>query len=156
MKKIELILIAGAAAGFLLSLLNVPFMHLIESILIVILATLYLYLGFALFNKIPFRQILKSESYKGLGKWRIPVAIGTGLGLSQLTIGLMFAMNNYPMARPILNSGLVVTALMLLLALIRNTREKHRFYRIIALRCAIFIIIGIITILVYAQQGLTA
>ena len=156
MKKLELILIAGVIIGILMALLNLPAHSVISSLFFLALATIYLYLGFALFNDIPFRKIFKSESYKGLGTWRIAVAVGTGLGLSQLTMGFAFALNNYPMTRALLNSGLVVTALMLLIALVRNTKEKHRFYRIIALRCAIFIIVGIITILVFEQQGQTA
>ncbi len=153
MKKPELILIAGAIIGILMALLNVPFHSLITSVFLVVLGTVYLYLGFALFNEIPIRKIFNSESYKGLGPWRIVVAAGTGLGLSQLTLGLLFALNNYPMTRILINCGLVVTALMLLLALIRNSSERHRFYRATAIRCAAFIIVGVITLLVYSQQG---
>jgi uncharacterized membrane protein len=82
------------------------------------------------------------------------IAIGTGIGLSQLTIGFLFAINKYPMTRSLLSFGLVITALMLLLALFRNTRDKHRFYMIISLRCSAFIIMGAIVLLLYLQQAL--
>lgn len=153
MKKLEVILIAGAIVGLLLALLNVPYHSVAVSLFLVALGTLYLYLGFALFNDIPFSKIFKSESYRGIGPWRIAIAIGTGLGLSQLTVGFMLAVGNYPMTRSFLSFGLVLTALMLLLALIRNRKEKHQFYRNIALRCAIFIIIGTVFLLVHVQQG---
>jgi len=152
MKKLELILISGAVVGLMLALLNVPYHTAVSSLFLVILGIIYLYLGFALFNDIQLSKIFKSESYRGIGPWRIAIAIGTGLGLSQLTTGFMLALGNYPMTRTLLNFGLVVTALMLLLALIRNTQEKHRFYRNIALRCAVFIIIGVIFLLVHGQQ----
>ncbi|MEZ5019637.1 MAG: hypothetical protein R2756_05880 [Bacteroidales bacterium] len=136
-----------------MALFNVPYHSVIVSVFLLPLGVIYLYLGFALFNDIPFNKIFKSESYQGVGTWRIAIAIGTGLGLSQLTTGFMFALNDYPMTRSLLSYGLVITALMLLLALIRNSTEKHRFYMNTALRCAGFIILGIISLVVYAQQG---
>lgn len=156
MKKLELILISGAAVGILLALLNVPYHTAISSLFLIALGIIYLYLGFALFNDIPFSKIFKSESYRGIGSWRIAIAIGTGLGLSQLTTGFMLAIGNYPMTRYFLSVGLVTTALMLLLALFRNTKEKHQFYRNITLRCALFIITGALFLLVHAQKSQTA
>jgi hypothetical protein len=153
MIKLEMILITGAILGLILALLQVPYHSVIVSVFLLPLAALYLYLGFALFNDIPFNKIFKSESYQGIGKWRIAIAIGAGLGLSQLTMGFMFALNSYPMTRSLLNYGVIITALFLLLALIRNTREKHRFYRNIALRCSAFIIIGVVFLMIYGQQG---
>lgn len=155
MKKLELILILGVVVGLLLTLLNVPYHTAVSSIFLLTLGIIYLYLGFALFNDIQLSKIFKSESYRGVGPWRIAIAIGTGLGLSQLTTGFMLALGNYPMTRLFLSFGLVVTALMLLLTLIRNTKEKHRFNRNIALRCSVFIIIGVIFLLVHGQQGQT-
>ena len=156
MKKLELVLITGALIGLVLGLLNVPYHSLITSLFLLALGTIYFYLGFALFNEIPFGKIFKPESYNGLGKWRLGIAVGTGIGLSQLTIGFLFAINKYPMTRSFLSLGLVITALMLLLALIRNKSEKHRFYWIISLRCATFIIIGAIVLLLHLQQALEA
>ena len=152
MKKLELVLIAGALIVLLLTLLKVPYLSAVASVFLLVLGTIYLYLGFALFNEIPLSKIFKTESYKGLGKWRLGIALGTGIGLSQLTIGFLFAVNNYPMTRSFLSLGLVITASMLLLALIRNRSEKHRFYMIISLRCAAFIIMGAAVLLLYVQQ----
>ena len=142
MKKIEQIFIAGSVVGLLMSLFDIPLYSLIVSLFFMTLALTYFYLGFALFNNIRFRNILKAESYKGLGPWRISVAIGTGIALSDLTVGFMFTTLDYPMARSLLTFGLVLTAIMLLLASVRNAKEKDRFYRNIILRCAVFIVIG--------------
>jgi len=128
MKKLEIILLTGAILGLLLSLFNVPSHTLILSAFFLVLSLLYFYLGFALFNGIQLRQIFKSESYKGLGSWRIGVAIGTGIAISQITIGVLFTILVYPMAKSLLQVGLVFTAVMLLLASVRNAKEKHRFY----------------------------
>ena len=151
MKKLEFILIAGAVVGLLMAIFNIPLNSMVVSLFYMTLALLYFYFGFALFNNIRFRNILKPESYKGLGTWRIAVAIGTGIALSDLTVGFMFTLLGYPMARTLLTFGLVLTAIMLLLASIRNAKEKERFFRNIILRCAVFIIIGTVFLLLPEQ-----
>jgi hypothetical protein len=156
MKKLEMILIAGAIIGLLLSLFNVPVHTLIVSAFFLVLSLLYFYLGFALFNGIHLRKIFTAESYKGLGSWRIGVAIGTGIAISQITIGIMSTILDYPMAKTLIQVGLVFTAVMLLVAYIKSAKEKHQFYRNIILRCAVFIIIAIIFLLLPEKLVQTA
>lgn len=148
MKKLEIILIIGAVVGLLLSLFNVPLNSLIVSVFFIALGSIYFYLGFALLNGIRFRNILKAESYKGVGPWRIAIAIGTGIALSNLTMGFMFSILSYPMAETLLTFGMVLAAIMIILALIRNARDKNQFYRNIILRCVIFIIIASIFLII--------
>lgn len=148
MKKLEIILIIGAVVGLLLSLFNVPLISLIVSVFFIALGSIYFYLGFALLNGIRFRNILKAESYTGVGPWRIAIAIGTGIALSNLTMGFMFSILSYPMAETLLTFGMVLAAIMIILALIRNARDKNQFYRNIILRCVIFIIIASIFLII--------
>ncbi len=148
MKKLEIILIIGAVVGLLLSLFNVPLISLIVSVFFIALGSIYFYLGFALLNGIRFRNILKAESYTGVGPWRIAIAIGTGIALSNLTMGFMFSILRYPMAETLLTFGMVLAAIMIILALIRNARDKNQFYRNIILRCVIFIIIASIFLII--------
>ncbi len=156
MKKLELILIAGAVTGLLLALLNVPTYTIIVSVFFLVLSLLYFYLGFALFNGIHLQKIFTAESYTGLGPWRIGVAIGTGIAISQITIGIMSTVLDYPMAKTLIQVGLVFTSVMLLVASIRSAREKHRLYRNIILRCAVFIIIAILFLLLPEKLFQTA
>lgn len=156
MKKLEITLIVGAAIGLLLAILNVPSHSLIVSVFFLVLSILYFYLGFALFNGIHLRNLFAAESYKGLGSWRIGVAIGTGIAISQIIIGIMFTILNYPMAKTLIQVGLVFTAVMLLIASVRSAKEKHRFYRNIIVRCAVFIIIAIIILLIPGHLFQTA
>ena len=51
--------------------------------------------------------------------------------------------------------GLVLAAVMLLLASLRNDREKHQFYTNINLRCAIFIILGVAALFLHGQLSQT-
>ena len=156
MKKLELILIAGAVTGLLLALLNVPTYTIIVSVFFLVLSLLYFYLGFALFNGIHIRKIFTAESYTGLGPWRIGVAIGTGIAISQITIGIMSTVLDYPMAKTLIQVGLVFTSVMLFVASIRSAREKHRLYRNIIPRCAVFIIIAILFLLLPEKLFQTA
>ncbi len=148
MKKLEIILIAGAVVGLLMSLFNIPLNSLIVSVFLIALGFLYFYLGFALLNGIPLRKIFVPESYKGVGPWRIAIAIGTGIALSNLTMGFMFSILSYPMAETLLTFGMVLAAIMIILALIRNARDKNQFYRNIILRCLVFIIIAVAFLLI--------
>jgi putative Mn2+ efflux pump MntP len=151
MKKLEMILIVGAVVGLLMTLFDLPLNSLIVSLFFLVLALLYIYLGFALFNNVRLRDIFKAESFKGLGPWRIAIAIGTGVALSTLTVAFMFSILGYPMAETILIYGIVLAILMIILALIKNAREKNPFYRNIIVRCLIFLIIAVVFLLLPAD-----
>lgn len=146
-----MILIAGAVVGLLMTLFDIPLNTLIVSLFFLVLALLYIYLGFALFNNVGFRNIFKAESFKGLGPWRIALAIGTGIALSTLTVGFMFSILGYPMADTILIYGIVLAVIMIILALIIYGRDNNTFYRNIILRCVIFLIIAVVFLLLPAD-----
>ena len=143
MKKLEIILIAGALVGLLMSVFNVPLYTLIVSVFFIALGLLYFYLGFALLNRIRLRNIFKADSYTGIEPWRIAIAIGTGIALSNLTIGFMCSILIYPMAEIFLTSGIMIAAIMIILSLIKGARDKNAFYRNIILRCLVFIAIAV-------------
>jgi len=146
-----MILIIGAVIGLLLALFNTPLDSLIVSVFYITLSCLYFILGFALFNNIPLRKIFNTDSYKGIGPWRILIAIVTGLALSILTTGFMYSILNYPMAKTLLAVGIVLAAIIIILALIKNAHEKNQFYKNIILRCFVFLIIAAIFILLPGQ-----
>lgn len=142
-----MILIIGAIIGFLMVLFKIPLDSLIVSVFFITLSCLYFILGFALFNNIPLRKIFNADSYNGLGTWEILIAIGTGLALSILTIGFMFAILSYPLAKTLLVVGIVLAAIIITLALIINAQEKNQFYSNIILRSSVFVIIAVIFLL---------
>ena len=147
MKKFEIILLIGAIIGFLLVLFKIPLDSLIVSVFFITLSCLYFCLGFALLNNIPLRKIFEADSYKGIGTWRILIAIGTGIVLSILTIGFMFTILSYPVAKTLLVVGIVLAAIIVILALIKNAQDKNQFYRNIILRSFVFMIIAVIFLL---------
>ena len=148
MKKLEIILIIGTVIGLLLAIFKVPLNSLVVSVFFISLGILYFYLGFALFNDIPFRKIFIAESYKGIGPWRIAIAVGTGMALSELTIGFMFTILYYPMAKSLIVFGIVLAVIVIILAIVKNGQEKNQFYRNIILRCLAFLIIAVVFLLI--------
>lgn len=151
MKKLEIILIIGAVIGLFMTLLDVPQYTLVVSVSFLGLGLLYFYLGFALFNNIRFRKIFISESYKGIGSRRLGTAIGAGVSLSIITMGIMFTLLSYPMARTLLTCGSGLAVIILILALVKNIREKNDFYTSIFLRCLVGIIAASALLLFYSH-----
>lgn len=142
-----MILILGAIIGLLMVFFNIPLGSLIAAVFFITLGCLYFYLGFALLNNIPFGYVFKADSYKGLGPERIIIAIGTGIAISILTIGIMFFLLNYPMARTMLDVGIVFVIIIIISVIIKNAQRKNLFYRNIILRCMIFLTIAVIFLL---------
>jgi len=142
-----MILVIGAVIGLFLALFNTPLDSLIVSVFFITLSCLYFILGFALFNNISLWKIFNAVSYQGLALWSILIATGTGITLSILTIGLMFTILSYPMAKTLLVVGIVLGAIIIILAQIKNAQEKNQFYRNITLRCLVFLIIAVIFLL---------
>lgn len=147
MKKLERILILIAAFGLMFKLLNFPLSGLLLFISLMILGSLYFYLGFALFNNIQLKHAFKSESYKEIKTIQVVLSVCFGLGLSILTIGILFTLQNYPMQRIFISVGIITTALFLLLNLIVSRAElKTQNGKV--LRAAVFIIIGVILLII--------
>ncbi len=59
----------------------------------------------------------------------------------------MFSILSYPMAKTLLVVGIVLAAIIITLALIKNAQEKNQFYRNIILRSFLFVIIAVIFLL---------
>jgi uncharacterized membrane protein len=147
MKKLERILLMIAAFGLMFKLLNFPLSGLLLFISLMILGSLYFYLGFALFNNIPLKHAFKSESYKEIKTIQVVLSVCFGLGLSILIIGILFTLQNYPMQRIFISIGIITTALFLLLNLIVSRAELKKQNGKV-LRAAVFIIIGVILLII--------
>jgi hypothetical protein len=112
------------------------------------LAFLYFYLGFAFFNQIGFKGIFKSESYKGLSKFRIIGAIGVGVALSMICIGILFKLQNWYFATLYLYGGLILALIIIIVTAFRFKKSKGDFYYRIFKRVAILGILGLLLLLI--------
>jgi hypothetical protein len=112
-----------------------------------VLAIIYYPFGFALFNKIGFQQIFKRDSYKGLSALRIIGAIGVGTALSIICIGILFKLQHWPGSKINLLAGLITSLILLIIILIKYSKNKDDFYTMILKRLIIIGGFGLIMIL---------
>jgi len=148
MKTLEKVIGLVIIISLIMKLTLIPGGSILAVISLTTLACIYYPLGFAFFNKIRLRKIFKRDSYKGLTKFRIIGAIGIGMGLAAICIGILFKFQHWPGADTYLSSGLVTTLIILIVAMIRFIKSKDNFYKRIFKRIAIIGGFGLILTIV--------
>ncbi len=148
MKKTEIIIATLSIIALVLNLLLIPGSSVLTVLTLSILSVFYMYLSFALFNDIRFRNILKKGSYKGKSTKRIVGAVGTGLALSLTTTGLLFKFQSWPGASFNLGTGLVGLLTVAIISTIKYFKNKSEFYTRIFKRIAIFGGLGLILMII--------
>lgn len=152
MKKTEKILGLIFFLALILRLLNVPGNSFLATISALLLAYVYCFLSFVLFNDIPLKRIFKKESYKGLTAWRIIGTIWFGFALSALVVGILFKLLHLPEAEINIIFGLIASAIVFLIAGIRFFQTKKDFYKRIVLR---FLLVGGLGLLILNTNEMT-
>jgi glucan phosphoethanolaminetransferase (alkaline phosphatase superfamily) len=148
MKKNETILIALALLGLTLNLLSAPGSGIIAVLTISILAFLYFYFGFALFNRIPFRAIFKKESYKEVTTQKALYSVFSGVFLASTLVGILFKIQSWPGARISLGLGLVGLFAMTILLFSNSRKSKTSFHTTLFQRFALIGGIGLILFII--------
>ena len=123
---------------------------------IIVLATgftsmIYFYLSFAIFNGIHFKTIFNSQSYKGIGQFRLIGAILTGFALSIICIGILFRFQDYPKPNFILSVGIIGVLISGIVCIIKFKETKSTFYKMILFRIAFYGILGF-TLLIFPRE----
>ncbi len=138
MKLTEKIVGVLMLLGILMKLLSLIGQDIVIVVSFTLQATIYFYLGFALFNGIRLRKILKKESFEGIKSGRMIGAILFGMALSTTVIGLMFFILSLPGSGIMINVGAFGIGIALVVALIRYLVNKSKFYKGIFIRIAIY------------------
>jgi len=144
MKRTELTLIAIAILGFIIGLIGITGGSIFKTLSLGLLALIYFYLGFALFNNIRFRDLFKKNAYSQISKLRIFGAIATGMALSVLTIGILFRIMDWEGAPVMLLVGLPICGIITITATVKYFVDKSPYYSGILKRMVPFTIAGII------------
>ncbi|HON20965.1 MAG TPA: hypothetical protein PLW70_06510 [Bacteroidales bacterium] len=152
MIKLEKFLGIAAVIGLILKLIRIPGSMILLILILGALAFLYYPFGFALFNRIGFRQIFKKKSYEGLSALRIIGSIGAGMAFSAICMGILFKIQRWAGVNLMLIDGLVPTFIILIIALIKYFKTKGKFYIEILKRTAI---IGALGLLFFYTSTLT-
>lgn len=137
MKKAELITGAIALIAIVLNSFLIPLSDVLLVLSFTLLAIIYGYLSFALFNNIQLRRIFKKSSYKGISTMRVVGAILTGLALSSTLVGILFTLMSFPGAFPNLILGTVGLTVALIVGLVKYSKSKSVYYTNIFKRIAV-------------------
>jgi hypothetical protein len=113
-----------------------------------VLAGLYYFLGFLLFNQIRLRHIFKRDAYQNVTAVQIVLSVVTGMGLSTIIIGSLFKLFNIPGADNMLWIGLIVSGIVSVVSIVLsmnnpNSNRKFTFWRV-----GIIGVIGIFLLLI--------
>jgi glucan phosphoethanolaminetransferase (alkaline phosphatase superfamily) len=163
MKLIERIALFEVLAAFLLRVMLfkavIPFMIIGLSLL----SMIYFYFGFALFNGIGFRGVFKKASFANVSTSRIIGAVGFGLALSIISIGILFKLLIWNGANEMLIIGASVLFCILVIAGVTFLMKKKPvdvFYKGIFMRgiaalilaCVLFFVPGRALIQLYYRN----
>ena len=143
MKKTELIFATLSIIALGMNFLLVPHSGIFTTLSLMSLSMIYFYFGFAFFNEINLRAIFVKDSYKDISLLRIIGAIGAGIALSLTIIGLLFTFNSWSGSSVSLGAGLFGLLIVTILGLVRNSKNKSKFYTQIFKRVAIIGALGL-------------
>ncbi len=152
MKLAEKIFIVLALIALLMKFNLVPGHSLLLLISLGGLASIYFYFGFLFFNGIRLRKIFKKESYLGISGLRLTFTIITGLGLSLLTIGILFKFMRWPGSMVNIIGGVGASVSVLMLAIIKYSAKKEKIYQRVIVRTAPFLVIGLFLLFIPADK----
>jgi archaellum biogenesis protein FlaJ (TadC family) len=141
---IELILVGIFAVSFILNLFNVSGAVIVMLLTGSILAMAYFYLSVVMFNKIPYRQVLKRDAYKGISKLRLLGSAAVGIALSVLVIGVLFVIMYWPGGSSMLLLGIVASVILMGVALYKYFTKRDFFYPALIRRLTVWIAAGIL------------
>lgn len=127
MKKLEKILWGLFIVGLLFKIMHWPGAGIVTVFSLALVAMLYFYLGFALFNEVKLRNAFKKSSYTNLPKLNLIFAIAFGISLSIITIGFLFKFMLWPGANFNLMIGLIALVICLVAYLLLNKQNKVSF-----------------------------
>ena len=147
MKKLEIILGIVISISLIMTLAMLPYGNLVFIISFLVLSIIYYPFGFLFFNNIRLRNIFKKESYKGISALRIIGAVGIGMSLSAICIGILFTIQHYPAARVNLLTGFATSLIVAVIALIKYFKNKDIYYARILKRICIIGGFGLFLIL---------
>jgi len=143
MKKAEIIIASLTLIALGMNLLSIPGGTLLTVLTILILSTMYFYLGFAILNNISIGKIFENDSYKNINKFRILGSVGTGFALATTLIGILFKIQSWPRASINLCFGLVCLSIVAVIGLIKFKKNQADYYKFIFIRVAVFGGIGL-------------
>ena len=145
--KVELTLLGIFIISIILLLISLPGGSMLMILSLGTLSFFYFYFGFAILNGITLRNIFKKKCYSGISSMRIVGAIGVGISLSMLNIGILFKLMSWPGSSFMLLVGLISISVFFAYSLIKIIINRSSFYANILFRTAFFGSIGLLLLI---------
>jgi hypothetical protein len=144
MKKIELILGLLGLVGVILGMAAIPGGSILSVLALCGLSVFYFYFSFAVLNGIHGRDIFKKAAYKDIAAADIVSAIGAGIALSIVVIGLLFKVMFWPGGSFMLLAGCLALIIAAIIGGIRLRTSKSAFPARLLKRAVIFGSLGLL------------
>ena len=149
MRKLERIFGIVAFVAFVLKIFDIFPVNIFLILSLLILSILYYPLGFALFNNIRMKQILKKDSYQGLSVLHIIGSIGAGIALSTSCLGILFKLLHWPNGEIYVLTGLVTSLVVFIIAIAKYVISRDKYYLSIFIRLIITSVVSLIIVFLY-------
>lgn len=144
MKTIEKIFLFLIALGIVLKFNLVIGASILIMASALVLAVFYGYFSFTVLNNVKFLKIFKAASYKGISGGRWVYVISSGLSLQALILGILFKLMWWPGSAIILVTGIGSVLISISIAVIKYSKHRERFYKLILIRCIPFFVFGLL------------
>ncbi|NQY06090.1 MAG: hypothetical protein HRT68_07870 [Flavobacteriaceae bacterium] len=144
MKLLEGIALVIFFIGFAFKLLIWPGSGVILIISLGMLSCIYFGFGFAFFNNMSIKMLGTKGAFSHLSQLRIIGSFLTGVNLSILIIGILFGLLLWPGADVNLLLGLVPGVIILVLAILKQSRQPEHSYMRIVTRTGFFVMLGVL------------
>lgn len=125
MNRAEIILGVLAVLGTFFYIVNYPLGAVTIIISLLMLSCLYFCFSFALFNKIQFADIFKKDSFAKISASKVIIAIGTGIALSIILIGILFKILRWPFSNQNLLIGGIMILIISIFSLVKFLKQKR-------------------------------
>ncbi len=147
MKKAEIILALVAFVCLILNQFSIPEGGTLVLVSFGLLAILYMYVSFALFNDVSFRDMFKKKSYTDISFLRISGSVATGLFLSTALVGILFESLSWPGSTGMLIIGYFALLVVLIVGIFRYLKTKSDFYIRLFQRIALLVSMAMVLLL---------
>ena len=146
MKKAEIIFMTIGVVATFLYLFAIPGMAFMAMASLASLLAIYFYFGFALFNEIRLGKIFWRKNYKQKTRNRLLGGVAAGWAISLLLLGVYFKFLSWPNSNFNLILGIIAVSVVLIISLIKYSKNKSDYFLKIIQRCVFYLIFGVIVL----------
>ena len=142
MKKAEIVLGAIAVIAILMNFFLISGGGILTIVSLSSLWLMYCFFGIALLNNIRLRSIGNKEAFQDVSKYQKVGAVGAGIALSAVILGILYKVLMWPGSQVTLYSGLIMLSIVFVVSLIKKSKSKASLYSNVIKRSVIIGLIG--------------